>query len=140
MDGVAHCVLEECGIRRGTVKISYILSNARRVNKAVWTCSLPVIDLDEAGFQSHSPIFGLADGPLRPNEWQIATQGPWLLFDHYKGYNIVLFDSQVFGFPLGYCPVYADPDLKHRPGVLWALRASELLAKIESITAEKSHR
>jgi hypothetical protein len=112
----------------------------------------PCIDMTWAGFQSAIPAFSLAMGPMllaespesktsSVNESGSQSEappsgtprGPQMIIEGYVGYNIVLYDSRVYGFPQGFKPNYRDPNLVVTKGVLSGDSVRAVISAVEAI-------
>jgi hypothetical protein len=157
MDGIVRASLRELGMPRRKarkVNVSFVpYSIAESSELMKYFC--PCIDMSWAGFQSDIPAFSSAMGPMMPllSEDSIlkansvdelrsqskapqsvgSPRGPQMIIEGYLGYNIVLYNSRIFGFPQGFKPNYRDPNLGKTKGVLSGDSVRAVMSAVEAI-------
>ena len=157
MDGIVRAPLRELGMQRRKarkVNVSFVpYSIAESSELMKYFC--PCIDMRWAGFQSDIPTFSSGMGPMMPllSEDSILKgnsvdelrsqskapqsigfpRGPQMIIEGYLGYNIVLYNSRIFGFPQGLKPNYRDPNLGKTKGVLSGDSVRAVISAVEEI-------
>lgn len=159
MDGIVRAALRELGMPRRNVRkinVSFVPHSIAE-SPEVMKYFCPCIDMMWAGFQSTIPTFSLAMGPMipllpelsvsktnsssskesesqsKPQESVRSLRGPQMIIEGYIGYNIVLYNSRIYGFPQGLKPNYRDPNLSGTKGVLTGDSVRAVIAAVEAI-------
>jgi hypothetical protein len=151
MDGIVRASLRELGMPRKRAKkinVSFVpASIGESPELRRYFC--PCIDMTWAGFQSTIPPFSSAMGPMVPlvpeaqgspveSSSAKPVSGPQMIVEGYLGYNIVLYDSRIYGFPQGFKPNYSDPNLHKTKGVLTGQSVRAVIAAVDGIPKDEN--